>query len=124
MPAPTRTRITVTLAGATLQGWLNDSPAARDFASLLPLSVSLSDFHGRERIADLPRRLDTSGAPDSATGHSGDITYYAPWGNLALFYRTSAPAPGLVKLGELSPDATEILAELDDNSEATIARPE
>jgi hypothetical protein len=30
----------------------------------------------------------------------GDITYYAPWGNLAIFYGEST-SDGLVKLGHL-----------------------
>ena len=34
-------------------------------------------------------------------GHTGDITYYAPWGNLAIFYRDSGYAKGLVKLGRI-----------------------
>ena len=31
----------------------------------------------------------------------GDITYYAPWGNLAIFYKDAGYARGLVKLGRL-----------------------
>lgn len=31
----------------------------------------------------------------------GDITYYSPWGNLALFYRDFGHASGLVRLGRL-----------------------
>ena len=31
----------------------------------------------------------------------GDITYYAPWGNLAIFYRDSGYAKGLVKPGRI-----------------------
>lgn len=32
----------------------------------------------------------------------GDFTYYAPWGNLALFYRDSAYSPGLIRLGRIT----------------------
>ena len=31
----------------------------------------------------------------------GDLTYYAPWGNLAIFYRDFGYAKGLVKLGRI-----------------------
>jgi hypothetical protein len=31
----------------------------------------------------------------------GDITYYAPWGNLAIFYRDFGYSPGLVRLGHI-----------------------
>ena len=33
--------------------------------------------------------------------HVGDITYYAPWGNLAIFYRDQPYARGLVSLGRI-----------------------
>ncbi|MFE1885691.1 cyclophilin-like fold protein [Streptomyces diastatochromogenes] len=94
--------------GATL----NDSATARDFTALLPLTLSLSDFHHTERIADLPRRLTTSGAPDAAAAKAGDLAYYAPWGNLAVYYRDGGPGPdaGLVILGRVADGATEDLA--------------
>jgi len=31
----------------------------------------------------------------------GDITYYAPWGNLAIFYRDFDYSRGLVRLGRI-----------------------
>ena len=31
----------------------------------------------------------------------GDITYYAPWGNLAIFYRGFRYSPGLIRLGRI-----------------------
>ncbi|MFC9125735.1 cyclophilin-like fold protein [Streptomyces sp. NPDC057099] len=117
-PAPTpptgRTttvNIRLTLDGHPVDATLNDGTAARDFAALLPLTLDLSDFHGTERIADLPRRLDTSGAPDAARARAGDLAYYAPWGNLALYYRDGGSSDsGLVVLGHLADGATERLA--------------
>jgi hypothetical protein len=69
-----------------LRGTLNNSAAGRDFASLLPLTLTLADFHGTEKI-NLPRPLSTEGAPAGTAASAGDITYYAPWGNLALLPR-------------------------------------
>jgi len=94
------TRITVTTGNEVLPATLNDSPAARDFAAMLPLELSLRDFHGTEKIADLPRKLDTTGAPKSYMPTAGDITLYAPWGNLAIFYKPFQDSPGLVPLGK------------------------
>lgn len=93
------TKIRVILPDATLTATLNDSPAGRDFARLLPLDLTLADYHGIERIADLPRALDTTGAPRSYTPAPGDITLYAPWGDLAIFLKPFSSAPGLVPLG-------------------------
>ena len=92
-------KIQVIVGHATLSAALDDTPAGRDFATLLPLELALGDYHATEKIADLPRKLDTTGAPASYTPKVGDITYYAPWGNLAIFYKPFQPSTGLVRLG-------------------------
>ncbi|MGX1912667.1 cyclophilin-like fold protein [Streptomyces phaeochromogenes] len=103
--------IRVTLDGRPVDATLNDSPAARDFAELLPLSLDLEDFHRTERIADLPRRLTTSGAPEPAAPKAGDLTYYAPWGNLALFHRDGDSASAdLLILGSIDADTDRLAA--------------
>ena len=65
---------------------LDDSAAARSFHALLPLELTLVDYASTEKVSDLPKRL---------------ITYYAPWGNLALFYKRFSYANGLIRLGEI-----------------------
>jgi hypothetical protein len=103
-----------------LRGTLDETAAGRDFASLLPLTITVTDFHATEKIGDLPRRLTTEGAPDGTAASAGDITYYAPWGNLALFYRDFAHSDGLVRLGSFGPEAADVLADLDDGTTVTI----
>jgi hypothetical protein len=93
------TRIHVVTGERILPATLDDTPAARDFAALLPLELTLSDFHGIEKVADLPRPLDAEGAPSAYAASAGDIAYYAPWGNLAFFYEPFRRAAGLVRLG-------------------------
>jgi hypothetical protein len=93
------TRIHVIVGDETLSATLDDTAAGREFAALLPLELTLADYNATEKVADLPRRLDTSGAPDSYTPKAGDITYYAPWGNLAIFYKPFRTSRGLVRLG-------------------------
>lgn len=97
--------IRVTLDGRPVEATLHDSPAARDLASLLPLTMDLKDFHASERIGYLPRRLTTDNAPEPATAKAGDIAYYAPWGNLALFYEDGPSASAdLLILGHIDAD--------------------
>lgn len=93
------TEILVIVDGVQLPATLDDTPAGRDFAALLPLDLTLSDYHATEKVADLPRKLDTTGAPASYAAQPGDITLYAPWGNLAIFYKPFPSAAGLVRLG-------------------------
>ncbi|MGV9690291.1 cyclophilin-like fold protein [Streptomyces sp. NPDC003444] len=98
-----------TLDGRPVAATLNDSPAARDFARLLPLTLDLEDFHGTERVADLPRKPTTDGAPAPVAAKAGDLAYYAPWGNLALFYEDGpAPSVDLLVLGHLDVGADRL----------------
>jgi hypothetical protein len=92
--------IRLTTETGSINAVLNDSTAARDLATLLPLTLDMEDFHHTERISYPPRKLDTSGAPNAATPKAGDLAYYTPWGNLA-FYRDGRHSPDLVLLGRL-----------------------
>ena len=92
-------KIRLTVNGKTLQATLLDNATARDFFSLLPMSVTLEDYASTEKITQLPKKLATAGAPAGVDPDVGDITYYAPWGNLAIFYKDFGYAKGLVKLG-------------------------
>ncbi|HEY5836086.1 cyclophilin-like fold protein [Streptomyces sp.] len=101
--------IRVTLDGRAVDATLNDSPAARDLATLLPLTLDLKDFHGTERIGDPPRKLTTDGAPEPSAPRVGDIAYYAPWGNLALFYQDGPSASSdLLILGHIDVAADQL----------------
>lgn len=79
------------------------TPTVEDFIKQLPLTLTLKDYDATEKIADLPSKLTTQNAPDGYAGKAGDLTYYAPWGNLAFFYKDSAVgyANGLIFLGKL-----------------------
>jgi hypothetical protein len=101
-------KIRIIIEGQALSATLDDSTAAKDFASLLPLDLTLSDYASTEKVSDLPRRLSTDGAPRSYKPSAGDITYYAPWGNLAIFYRGFSDSAGLVRLGAFD-DGVEAL---------------
>jgi hypothetical protein len=62
-----------------------DSPAVRDFLSMLPLSLPFEDLSGREKIAYLPRELNIEGSPGSDP-ENGDLIYFTSWGNLGFYY--------------------------------------
>ena len=94
-------KIRLKLEHATINATLDDNATSRDFVALLPLSLTLTDYAQTEKISNLPKRLSTQGAPASITPVAGDITYYAPWGNLALFYKDGHDSSGLVRLGKV-----------------------
>lgn len=90
---------------------LEMNATTRDLLKQLPISLNFTDYASSERIANLPQRLTTQGAPNGYAGRSGDLTYYAPWGNLAFFYKDSKVgyANGLVYLGKLDALPPELL---------------
>lgn len=95
-------KIHMDVDGEVVTASLENSAASRDFAALLPLSLTLTDYARIERIADLPRKLAVDGATAGPV-KAGDIAYYAPWGNLAIFAENGDAeyARGLVRLGRV-----------------------
>jgi hypothetical protein len=103
-------KIRVTIDGKSTTATLFDNPTARDFAALLPLTLTLEDYASTEKIAYPPRRLSTKDAPDGVDPDAGDIAYYAPWGNIAIFYRDFGYSTGLIKLGRFDTDVDGLSA--------------
>ena len=94
-------KIRLKVGDTVLTATLIDSATTRDFISLLPLTLTLKDYAETEKISDLPKKLSTESAPSGSDPSVGDITYYAPWGNLAIFYRDFGYSSGLVILGKI-----------------------
>lgn len=64
---------------------LNGSPAAISLYAQLPLTLPVENFGINEKIVYPPEELDVDGTP-AAEGPAGTLAYYAPWGNVAMFY--------------------------------------
>lgn len=105
-------RIRLLTPDGELTATLLDNSTSHDFAALLPLTLTLRDFNGTEKISDLPTELSTADAPSGIDPDVGDLTYYAPWGNLAIFYRDFDYSRGLIKLGRIDA-GTDQLGSLD-----------
>ena len=71
-------KIRMNIDGTAITATLDDNQTARDFAALLPLALTLTDYAATEKISNLPRRLSTKDAPPGTEASIGDITYYAP----------------------------------------------
>lgn len=66
---------------------LNVNDAARSLLEQMPLKLKFEDFGSAERIAYLPQKLKLGSSPTSCAPSEGDLTYYIPWGNLAVFVK-------------------------------------
>ena len=101
------TKIRLRVAGRTLTATVVDSRTARDFLSLLPLTVRMSDLSGREKFTGLPRALASGGRRTHRYTY-GAIVYWSPGPDVAVMYRRSGPAipdPGDVVLARLDSGA-------------------
>lgn len=78
---------------------LNNSPAAKALYDQLPMSIDVADYGENEKIFYPPAKLDTSNTP-SANAKAGTLAYYAPWGDVVMFYKKFGSAAGLYELGE------------------------
>lgn len=94
-------KIEFVFKGVTVVGLLDESAAANAFLAQLPMTVKLEDYGSTEKIAWLPTKLRRTDSGASMTPRRGDIAYYAPWGNLAIFREDFRHSPGLVKLGRV-----------------------
>lgn len=92
-----RFHVRATSVTATLQ----DSKASRDFASMLPLTLTMNDLFRREKYGHLPRPISGEGRRAYAY-EVGQIVYWAPGPDVAVFYRQDGepiPDPGIIILG-------------------------
>ena len=79
---------------------LNDSTAARALYDQLPLTLEVDDFSTNEKIFYPPEALDTGDAPQAAGG-AGTLAYYAPWGDVVMFYDSYDANASLFELGRI-----------------------
>lgn len=92
-------RIRVVSGGDTAVFELNGSRASASLLAQLPLTVKLEDYGSNEKIFYPPARLDAKDTPLARTGQAGTLAYYAPWGDVVLFFGSFSAATGLHELG-------------------------
>jgi hypothetical protein len=107
-------KIRIKIGDEVLTATMLDTETSRDFISMLPLKLRMKDYVGTEKISYLPRRLSTKQAPAGYDPAVGDIAYYAPWGNVTVFYKDAGYAKGLIKLGRMDGGIEKLASRKDD----------
>lgn len=79
---------------------LNDSMAADSLYEQLPFTLEVEDFSDNEKIFYPPEELDTTDAPLADEG-AGTLAYYAPWGDVVMFYGEYSENSSLYELGQI-----------------------
>lgn len=101
--------INIVIGGQTISATMEDNVAARDFISRLPLEVTLNDYANTEKVFYPSPALNISGAPRGCTPRPGDITIFAPWGNVAIFYKSFRSENSLIKIGHIDGSGIDLL---------------
>ena len=96
-----RTAATIIVSGNgdTVVFELTTGNAAKDLYRQLPLSVSVENYSNNEKIFHPPEKLGIDATPPVDGAREGTLAYYAPWGNVVMFYDRFPSAPGLYELG-------------------------
>lgn len=95
-------QIIITADGEKFKGELYDTSAGKSFWNMLPVELKMEDYNKTEKISYLKSRLDTSKMADSFTPRKSDIGYFAPWGNICIFYKDFKNSKGLYSVGRIT----------------------
>ena len=96
-------KIRLRIDNKVLTATLADNKTARDFISLLPLTLTMNDLFGREKYARLPRAISQEGKR-THTYQIGDLAYWSPSHDVAVYYRQGGekiPEPGIIVIGKI-----------------------
>ena len=103
--------VNITVDDRTITATMEDNAAARDFLSRLPLEITLNDYNNTtEKIFYPDPALTTEGVTRGCAPTPGDITIYAPWGNVAIFCKSWSHSRDLIKIGRINGDGIEVLS--------------
>jgi len=96
-------KIRLRIDNKVLTATLGDNKTARDFVSLLPLTLTMNDLFGREKFGHLPRAISEEGKR-THTYEIGEIAYWSPGPDVAIYYRNGGekiPDPGIIVIGKI-----------------------
>lgn len=96
-------KVSLKVGDKTLTATLIDNETTRDLVSLLPLTLTMNDLFGREKFAHLPRAI-AAGGERTKTYDVGDLIYWSPGPDVAIFYRHDGqgiPDPGIIVMGKI-----------------------
>lgn len=94
-----------------------DNKTTKDFLSKLPMTLEFEDYAKTEKISYLNSNLIVD--KETSSKETSDFTYYAPWGNLAIFYKGYGNDGGLVKMGIIE-SGKDKLKKIEDGSKVKI----
>lgn len=86
---------------------LNDSKLSESLVAQLPFTFDFEDYAHNEKNGTVPEKLTTD-KNFEAECPKGSLGYFAPWGNLCLFFEVAPAYPGQYVLGTVEGDSDDI----------------
>ncbi len=95
--------LTISVGDKTFGATLSDNPTAAAFKALLPLSVTMSELNGNEKLHRLPTSLPAQPSVPSSI-RSGDLLLYGV-NTVVLFYKSFATTYSYTRIGRIDDPA-------------------
>lgn len=114
------TPINIKIGDRNLTGYLNNTPEAEQFKAMLPITVSMSGFGGREYYGGIDGDI-TDSAEGKLNFENGDITWCSTNDTVAIFYaQTDRPnlTMRVISMGKVTSDLS-VFYELDSSEDIT-----
>jgi len=108
------TPILIAIGDQTLTATVWDNPTGRALLDRLPLTVRFEDLNSAEKIGHLDQGLTMDGMPKGDDPQVGDLGYYAPWGNVVLYYGDVGYWDGIARIGRIDGDLSVISSQTRD----------
>lgn len=101
LPTEAGSTLSIQCGDATIVYELNNSPAAKSLLAQLPLTLEVEPYSTNEQTFYPPEKLDTADTPSITSAQVGTLAYFAPWGDVVMFYgEFSGGGGGLYELGQ------------------------
>ena len=116
------TPIKITIGSKTLDGYLNNTPEAEQFKAMLPVTISMVGYGGREYYGGISSKIENS-TEGKLNFKNGDITYCPTNNTIAIFYaQTNRPnlTMQVISMGEVTSDLS-LFDELGSREEITFS---
>lgn len=97
---PNTQTMKITIADQVFTATLADTPAAREFKAMLPLTLNMSDYNRNEKVAGLPKSLTTT-TSTPRTIQTGDLMLYGS-SSLVVFYQTFPNIYNYTRIGTIT----------------------
>ena len=92
-------QVKITSQGHTATFQLYHTVAAKEFYAQLPLELDLTNFRDAQWMFYPPEKLGVTAREAYHNGKKGELSYYAPWGDVFMLYKDFYAGDEMHRLG-------------------------